>query len=100
MLDRIVNCNDELIAKNKELNQLLDKRREEVLMWMKKYEDLELNHKKLEQKREDEVQKRKEEVQKREEEVQKREEAEQEEKEMSDSKAQEKLNKEELVFVR
>lgn len=47
---------------------------------MKKYEDLEMNNKRLEQKRE---------------------EAEQEEKlEMSDSKAQEKLNTEELVFLR
>lgn len=47
MLDRIVNCNDELIGKNKELNLLLEKRREEALMWMKKYEELEVNNKKL-----------------------------------------------------
>lgn len=80
MLDRIVNCNDDLLKKNQELNLLLEKRREEALLWMKKYENLEMNNKKLEQKRE---------------------EAGQEERlEMSDSKAQEKLNTEELVFLR
>ena len=80
MLDRIVNCNDDLLKKNQELNLLLEKRREEALLWMKKYEDLEMSNKKLEQKRE---------------------EAGQEERlEISDSKAQEKLNTEELVFLR